>query len=243
MTYFSACDEADSVLLVNSCARGRATRDSCLDVTILVQPTLTDAAITALRNEWDAYYQREAVFDQLRTVGAYSNLDLDITTGNFTPRERDWTSGPDEFELEVGNALVYCVPLWERHNRLEQLRAQWLPYYDEALRAERLSAAQRYCINNLDHVRLYVPRGLYFQSFHRLYDAFREFLQALFIARRTYPIAYTKWIKEQIVETLRLPELYPQLTALFEIERFESDEIARKALTLRSLLERYTQDT
>lgn len=243
VTFFAACDEVDSVLLVNSCARGRATRDSCLDMTILVKPTIKDAAIAALQHEWDAHYQGDLVFSQLRTVGAYSNVDLDITTGNFKPHERDWTSGPDEFELEVGNTLVYCVPLWERHNRLEELRRQWLPYYNEALRAERLSAAQRYCRNNLDHIRLYVPRGLHFQSFHRLYDAFREFLQALFIARRTYPIAYNKWIKEQIVEILHLPELYPQLTALFEIQRFESDEIARKALALRSLLERYTQET
>ena len=28
----------DAVLLVNSCARGKATRDSCLDIVILAKP-------------------------------------------------------------------------------------------------------------------------------------------------------------------------------------------------------------
>ena len=94
-----------------------------------------------------------------------------------------------------------------------------------------------FCLNNLDHIPLFVARGLYFQSFHRLYDAFREFLQALFISRRTYPIAYDKWIREQVEEILGRPDLYRRLPGLFEISHFESDEIARKAEELRALLE------
>jgi len=82
-----------------------------------------------------------------------------------------------------------------------------------------------------------VARGLYFQSFNRLYDAFREFLQALFISCRTYPIAYDKWIREQVEEILGLPDLYQRLPRLLEISHFESDEIAQKAEELRGLLE------
>ena len=99
---------------------------------------------------------------------------------------------------------------------------------------------RKYCLNNLDHIPLYVARGLHFQCFNRFYDAFREFLQALFIARRTYPIAYDKWIQEQIVEILGLPELYQQLLRLFEIRRFKSHEILDKANTLKDLLDEYT---
>ena len=84
-----------------------------------------------------------------------------------------------------------------------------------------------------------MKRGLYFQSFDRLYNAYQEFLQALFIARRTYPIAYNKWIREQIVEILGLPELYEQLTHLFEIRQFESHEIAEKGKEVEELLEKY----
>ena len=98
-----------------------------------------------------------------------------------------------------------------------------------------------YCTNNLEHISHFVGRELYFQAFNRLYDAFREFLQALFIARRTYPIAYDKWIREQIEEMLELPDLYRQLVTILEISHFESDEIAQKGATLRLLLDQYTR--
>jgi hypothetical protein len=134
------------------------------------------------------------------------------------------------------------VPLWERADRFERLRAKWLPYYGEELRKERLAATLRFCLNNLDHVPLYVKRGLYFQAFDRLYNAFQEFLQALFIMHRTYPIAYDKWIREQIEEILAMPELYKQLPGLFEINHFESQEIAIKARKLKHLVRKYVQE-
>lgn len=105
------------------------------------------------------------------------------------------------------------------------------------MRQRRLTEAKRYCLNNLDHIPLYVKRGLYFQSLSRLWQAFQEFMQALFIARRTYPIAYDKWIREQVVDILGLPELYPQLTRLFEVGRLESHELAGKAQDLGELLD------
>lgn len=95
----------------------------------------------------------------------------------------------------------------------------------------------RYGRNNLDHIPPYVDRALYFQAFHRLYDAYREFLQALFISRRTYPIAYDKWIHEQVAEILGLPELYRHLPRLFKIDRFEGPAIAGKAQDLERLIE------
>jgi hypothetical protein len=241
--FFATRHEADCVLLVNSCARGKATPDSCLDITVVVPLTLMHDERAALESAWLAQYSHEDVYAHLRAVGRFSQLDLELTDGLFHPTERDWTSGPDVFELEVGNTLAYSVPLWQRNKRLSQLNAQWLPYYAEALRATRLAVARKYCLNNLDHIPLYIERGLYFQAFRRLYDASREFLQALFITRRTYPIAYDKWIKEQIVDILKLPELYPQLTALFEIQHFESTEIEHKGAHLRELVEQYTSDT
>ena len=96
-----------------------------------------------------------------------------------------------------------------------------------------------YCLNNLHHIPLYVERGLYFQSFDRLYNAYREFLQALFIARRTYPIAYNKWIREEVEEILGLPELYAELSHLFEIKKFESSELMEKGQQVECLLEEY----
>jgi predicted nucleotidyltransferase len=239
--FFAARDEVQAVLLTGSCARGKATSDSCLDIAILISPILPAPTGAALQQAWDAEYARAQVYRALRQVGAFSHVDLDITRADFAPQPRGWTSGPDEFELEIGNTLVYSACLFERGRRLEALKAQWLSYYAEDLCRKRLAAVRRYCLNNLDHIRLYVARGLYFQSFHRLYDAYREFLQALFITRRIYPIAYDKWIREQIVDILQLPELYAQLPRLFEFTHFESDELAVHAAALRALVETFTE--
>jgi hypothetical protein len=195
----------------------------------------------SLEKEWNNFYATDFAFKELLKVGKYSHVDLEFVDGCFAPKPRGWTSGPDEFELDIGNTLVHSVPLFERGNRLGRLKAKWLPYYEERLRSERLETVLYYCNNNLDHVPRYVDRGLYFQAFHRLYDASREFLQALFISRRTYPIAYDKWIREQVEEILGMPELHQQLLRLFEIEHFESVEIAQKAELLNSLVKKYIE--
>ncbi len=222
--FFSRLPETDAVLLTCSCARGKASRDSCLDVSVLV-PAPERERIEKL---WQLHHREAEVYRQLEAVGRYSEVDLVILDGTFEPRPRGWTSGPDAFELEIGNALAWSVPLFRRGDRLAALHGRWLPYYAEALRAERLEAARKYCRNDLDHIPLYVARGLHFQSLSRLWNAFREFLQALFISRRVYPIAYDKWIREQVVEILGLEPLYRELVGLFEIPRLESDGWRRR---------------
>jgi len=237
--FFSKFSDVDAVILKGSCARGKATRDSCIDIAILLQPKAFSKKKSLLERKWNKFHETEEIFKSLRKVGKYTHVDLDFIDGDFKPQPRSWTSGPDEFELEIGNNLVYTVPLIVHVDYLCDLKAKWLPYYNEKLRRERLGMVCRYCRNNLDHIPLYIDRMLYFQSFHRFYDAFREFLQALFISRRTYPIAYDKWIREQIEDILGLPELYRQLPKLFEIKNFESQEITQKAEKLGHLLDTY----
>jgi len=240
---YSAYPEVEAVLLTGSTARGKAVPDSCLDVLVLARPEVLATEQGAWEQRWNVYYEQTDVFRALREVGLYSHVDLEFVDGVFLPGRHGWTSGPDEFELEVGNTLAYSVPLWRGGRYLDELRERWLPYYDEGLRRRRLGMVTRYCLNNLDHIPPYVERGLYFQSFKRLWDAFGEFLQALFISRRTYPIAYDKWIGEQVEEILGLPELYERLPRLFEIGRFESREMAAKAADLRRLVEQYVAQT
>ena len=237
--FFAANYSIDAVLLVNSCARGKATRDSCLDIVVLANPTSLRSQFAQLEADWAKFEDTNPVVQTLKKVGKYSEVHLDFTDGVFAPQERDEAAGPDDFELGIGNLLAYSFPLWQGSDYWEHLKAQWLPYYDEALRRQRLNMVRHYCLNNLHHIPLYVQRGLYFQSLDRFYNAYREFLQALFITRRTYPIAYNKWIREQVEEILGLPELYSQLTHLFEIRHFESTEIADKAEEVEALLEKY----
>ncbi|MHB0877810.1 MAG: hypothetical protein ACYC5O_17370 [Anaerolineae bacterium] len=237
--YFGGVADVEAVLLIASCARGKATPDSCLDIAVLVRPEVLATESATLEAAWGAFEQSQPVFAELRRVGRYSIPEVYFFDGCYRPGDHGYTSGPDEFELEIGNTLAYSLALLERGDYLARLRERWLPYYDERLRARRLAMVQRYGQNNLDHVGWFVERGLYFQAFNRLYDAERELLQALFISRRTYPIAYDKWIREQIVEILGLPELYRELVSLFEVHHFESDELIDKATRLGRLYEEY----
>lgn len=237
--FFVTDYEIEAVLLVNSCARGKATRDSCLDIDVLVKPNVLDSQRTALEQGWENFDTTNQIVQSLREVGTYSVVHLDFIDGNSVPIERDEAAGPDGFELELGNFLAYSVALWERDDYLTRLKQQWLPYYDDKLRHQRLTMVRRYCLNNLHHIPLYVERGLYFQAFDRLYNGYRDFLQAIFIGRRTYPIAYNKWVREQLEELLGLPELYDQLRHLFEIKDFASTEIGTKAKEVEQLLEEY----
>ncbi len=237
--FFVSNYKIDAVLLVNSCARGRATRDSCLDIVVLAKPEASRSQLKELEAGWEELAKSSQAVEALYQAGKYSVVHPDFINGTFIPREQDEAAGPDDFEIEVGNFLAYSVPLWEGSDYLAQLKGQWLPYYPEELRRQRLEKVRWFCLNNLHHIPLYIERGLYFQSFDRLYNAYREFLQALFIARRTYPIAYNKWIREEVEEILGLPELYEQLTHLFEIRQFESQELADKAIEVEQLLNKY----
>jgi predicted nucleotidyltransferase len=237
--FFSGKQIVEAVILYGSCARGKASVDSCLDILILVTAEKLQSVKKELEMQWGNFHESEEVFETLLQVGRYSHVDLNFIDGQFEPKLRHWTSGPDEFELELGNTLVHSVPLWERGDYLKGLKEKWLPYYNENLRKERLAEVRKYCLNNLDHIPLFVDRGLYFQAFNRFYDAFREFLQGLFISRRIYPIAYDKWINEQLEDILELPELYKQLKGLIEVKQLESQELTDKANELRSLFEKY----
>jgi predicted nucleotidyltransferase len=237
--YFVKKYNIDAVLLVNSCARGKATRDSCLDIVMLAKQEEGRSQPKELEAGWFELERSNETIQNLYKVGKYSVVHPDFITGHFIPGEQDESASPDDFEIQIGNFLAYSFPLWQGSDYFTQLKDRWLPYYNEELRQKRLEKVRWFCLNNLHHIPLYVERGLYFQSFDRLYNACQEFLQALFIARRIYPIAYNKWIHEQVVEILGLPYLYEQFTHLFEIKKFESKEIAEKAKEVEELLETY----
>ncbi len=242
LDYFTKIEEVEAVILYGSCARGKASKDSCLDVLIMVPKEVLSSGKQELEKGWQDFYESERTFKKLLEVGKYSHVDLEFIDGIFQPQPHCWTGGPDNFELEIGNTLVYSEALWEGNDRFQRLKKDWLPYYDESLRKGRLAEVKKFFLNNLDHIPLFVDRKLYFQAFNRLYDAFREFLQALFISRRTYPIAYDKWIREQVEEILELPELYEQLPGLLEIKNLRSEEILRKAEKLEHLFKQYVTE-
>jgi predicted nucleotidyltransferase len=236
VAFFAERAETEAVLLVNSCARGQATPDSCLDIAVLIPEGADDAATEAA---WERHQGDDPAIQALGAVGAFSVVHPNVLDGRFGPDPHPADEYPDTFEIAIGNALAYSVPLWERGDRLQRLRQTWLPYYGEEFRQERLAEVRWCCAHYLDHIPPYVARGLYFQAFARLWGAFQMVLQALFIDRRTYPIAYDKWIRHQVVEILGLPDLYARLPGLFEIGRLESDELVGKSRDLREILDAY----
>lgn len=127
-------------------------------------------------------------------------------------------------------------------NYFKELQNKWLPYYNEKLRLQRLKMTRNACEYDLDHIPFFIKRSLYFQAFDILCKAFQEYLQTLFIANKTYPIAYNKWIKEQVVKWLNKPELYPRLSPILSISNIESNEINDKTKMLRELLNATTNE-
>jgi hypothetical protein len=236
--FFATRDETDAVRLVNSCARGKATPDSCLDIQVIV-PT---EAVEQVDAEWREFARDSDAIAGLIAAGRFSELHLDVWDGVVTPGVID-EEGFDYFEVSVGNLFVYSVPLYTDGTRFDRLASEWVPFYDNELRRERLARARWFVLeNNLARIPWYVGRELHFQAFDRFYRAFQGFLLALHVSRRTYPLDYNKWIREQVAENLGLPELYEQLPHLFEFVPFESAALERSAAALGELTEEYVVD-
>jgi len=237
--HFQRQADIEALLLMGSTARGKASPESCLDFLVLVRPEMLAIHRAHLEQDWQAFYASDRTIGEMRRLDRFTHVDLDFMDGVFLPKPHGWVGGADDFELQIGNLLVYSLALLEQNEYLSQLKSHWLPYYGESLRRERLAMVRSRCLNNLEHIPSFIRRGLYFQSFNRLYDAFSEFLQALFINRRTYPIAYDKWVYEGVAEILGLPELYAQLVHILEVPHFESEEIAERADDLERLVDHY----
>lgn len=238
--FFSAHAHVDTMLVVNSCARGRAVAGSDLDLAVLLMPTAASQEVQSLTTLWQKFITTQPLIHRFRSTGRFNQVHLDVFDGRVIPTVWDDGGGPDYFEVEIGNRLAYAVPLHEPGAYFRHLQSQWLPYYGEDLRLSRLAMVREACARDLEAIPFYLNRGLYFQAFDRLYKAFQEFLQALFVARRNYPLAYNKWIREQVTEWLSLPRLYEQLPPILSVRNIESPELGEKADALRTLLERWT---
>ena len=238
--FFSSHAYVDTILVVNSCARGRAVAGSDLDMAVLITPAAPNQEVQSLTLKWEQFMATQPIVHRFRSSGRFTQVHVDVFDGRMTPTVWDDGGGPDSFEIEIGNRVAYAAPLGEAGAYFRQLQSQWLPYYEENLRLSRLAMVREACARDLDAVPFFLGRGLYFQAFDRLYKAFQEFLQALFLARRTYPLAYNKWIREQVVEWLSLPDLYEELPPILSVRRIEGAELADNADALRVLLERWT---
>jgi len=238
--YFLKISNVDTILVVNSCARGLAVPESDLDFAILINPGTTPAEIGNIETAWLKYSASQPTILRYKKSNQFAHLHLDIIDGIYTPKIIENGEPIDYFELEIGNQIRYSVPMGDAGSYFQKLQNTWLPYYSEELRLIRLTAIRNACEYDLNHIAFFINRSLHFQAFDILYKAFQEYLQTLFIANRTYPIAYNKWIKEQVSKWLNKPELYPNLSPILSVSNIESNEINDKADMLRALLNNLT---
>jgi len=235
--YFSKIPEVDTVLVVNSCARGQAVADSDLDFAILTQPRTAARRVALVQSEWDEFSSNNVTIRKYKASSKFAHLHLDVIQGRYTPTVLEVGVASDYFELEIGNQICYSAPMGDPGDHFQKLQNRWLPYYDEKLRAQRFSMMKEGCQYDLDHIPRFVARQLYFQAFDILCKAFQEYLQVLFIGRKVYPIAYNKWIKYQVEVLLGDQTLYPRLPPILSVSNMESNEIQRKAEMLQGLLD------
>lgn len=234
--FFSTLPTIDTVLVTNSCARGLAVPESDLDFAILVKPNTTKIEVKEIETKWQNFNKAEPTLLKYTQSNSFAQIQLDIIDGNYTPSIMEDGGALDYFEVEIGNHIRYSAPMGNAGPYFLELQKKWLPYYDEELRTRRLAMTRKSCEYDLEHIPFFVKRGLYFYAFDRLTIAFQKYLQALFITHKVYPIAYNKWIKEQVEIHLNMPELYPKLSPIISISNIESEEINDKVKDLFKLL-------
>ncbi len=240
--HFAGLPQVDTILLVNSLARGHGTPQSDVDMAILVKPTVDAPALLTMEHAWANLRATDPTIVAFEQSSRFAHIHLDVITGHIEIETWDDGGGPDYLEVGIGNQFFYGLPLTGAGSFYQELQAQWLPYYNEDLRRARLQMVRAACLYDLDHVPFFCERSLYFQAFDRLYKAHQEFLQALFISRRTYPIAYNKWIHEQVAIGLGLPHLYEDLTQVLAVGRLGDDELRARADLLRTLVTTWIVD-
>src|SRR5690242_21105805 len=87
--FFVSNFKIDAVLLVNSCARGKATRDSCLDIVVLAKPDQSRSSLHVMESDWEAFEKSNQAIQALYQVGKYSVVHPGFTDGVFSPIIRD----------------------------------------------------------------------------------------------------------------------------------------------------------
>ena len=83
--YFLKIPGVDTVLVVNSCARGQAAAESDLDFTVLITPDITATDVKNLGSAWQLYSNTQPVLLKYKSSNKFAHLHLDVVNGNYIP--------------------------------------------------------------------------------------------------------------------------------------------------------------
>ncbi|HKF69059.1 MAG TPA: nucleotidyltransferase domain-containing protein, partial [Vicinamibacterales bacterium] len=103
--FFKGHAEVDTVLVVNSCARGRATPESDLDLAVLVKPPLPAQRCQQLEMAWLSFGEANTQLVEFRCASRFAHVHVDVFDGQFVTTIWDDGGGPDSFEVEIGNRV------------------------------------------------------------------------------------------------------------------------------------------
>src|SRR5438132_9450141 len=127
--FFSAHAHVDTILVVNSCARGCAVAGSDLDLAVLITAAAASQEVQSLTTLWQKFIATQPLIHRFRSTGRFNQLHLNAFDGRMVPRVWVDGGGPAYFEVEIGNGFAYAFPLLEAGAYFRQLHSKCLPYY------------------------------------------------------------------------------------------------------------------
>lgn len=83
--YFLNISTVDTVLIVNSCARGQAVAESDLDLAVLVVPDTSDTEMKKMLAAWLSYSANAPAILKFRQSSPFAHIHLDIIDGKYVP--------------------------------------------------------------------------------------------------------------------------------------------------------------
>ena len=225
-----------AVVVEGSLGWGGATAASDVDVVAFVEP----GALASVRSEdWQARY-RGLGAEVSPVVGLrFGRLraDVDLTDGQLAP------SGGlprlDDYELAVGNLVAYAAVVYERDGRFGRWAAQYLPYFEEGWRRERMRLVWLDLGHNLRTVREMADRGLLLHGLERLLYAARYVVHYLFLQERKHALDWLKHLEWQAEHVLGLPALPGELGRVLALPELSAATLCRGAGELETLAARY----
>src|SRR5215472_7814797 len=81
--FFSAHPSVDTILVVNSCARGRAVAGSDLDMAVLIVPTAPSQEAQSLTMKWQQFMATDSKLQQFQSGGRFTQMHLDVFDGRM----------------------------------------------------------------------------------------------------------------------------------------------------------------
>ena len=82
---FSKDPRVMTILLTCSCARGKACKDSCLDLNVLVK---NEKDSDEMEKKFKKLDKSVKEFKEVKKVGAYTQIDFNVNSGNIVPKRR-----------------------------------------------------------------------------------------------------------------------------------------------------------